>query len=461
MKLKKVTKVVNESVGPIDVGVADEVETKDVPQDEVVEVTEEKKCVNEAPTVAERGAEVLDEIEKSDAALDSEEYLKDIFDDVEEVNYRGDIEKALDDALEANLAQRYAKKPSFLNVLLVGDAGTGKTARVEAWAEENNIHLVKMLTSAMDQGDFSVMAPNFETLHANKLTTDEFDILDEPNTVLFLDEYNRADFMIRGTLLTLINNHEVPASGKDDNGNRISRKKFNNFLFTIAAINPAEDGTYNVQKLDAAELGRVGRVDVKMDNKSTRLFLYKHFGEITDNPEVPENIRNLNRWKRQISELLLADNSKFEFDNKQDIKNCNKKGVASLNPRSLTLALDSVVRPTIKDFEEKFKRYSNPDKWDYVLAILQRKKFDDLAKIDLDAYEEVDDKATQALKKPTQSELIKKIQPEERTINTTPVPEENPQVNTDVVDTPQEVQTPPRATGGLLGKINRAKNGNN
>jgi uncharacterized repeat protein (TIGR02543 family) len=299
------------------------------------------------------------------------------------------------------------QKPSFINLLLVGEAGCGKTERVEAWAKKNNINLVKMLTSTMDQGDWSVMAPNADHSKAVKLTTDNFDVLNEPNTVLFLDEYNRADFTIRGALLTLINNHEVPTNDVDKNGKKLFNKVYDNFLFTVVAINPSDSG-YNVQQLDPAELSRLGRVDVKMDPKATKYFLINHFKKLLSLAEDKEE-ENLYKWILTLVNVLLDEDNKFQFDNKQEIQAAARKGVAALNPRSLTFALDALNYPTFKDLEEKFKRHSNPTKWEYVRDILLKNKFNDLTKINLDDYEEIYDIATNVLRTPSSSETLNKI----------------------------------------------------
>lgn len=82
-------------------------------------------------------------------------------------------------------------------------------------------------------------------------TTEMADTLDKPNSVLFLDEYNRAKTEIRGAVLTLVQNHLV-YDPESDSG----YKFLPNFLFTVAAINPANTNYKGAKELDPAEKSR-------------------------------------------------------------------------------------------------------------------------------------------------------------------------------------------------------------
>ena len=166
----------------------------------------------------------------------------------------GVIEDALDLALDRNLDELdYMEddpnhRPRFQNVLLIGEAGAGKTARVKAWARKNNINLVTKLASVMDQTDLGgAPVPDANREHIIRLSTKEMDALERPRSVLFLDEYDRAIKAIRGTLLTLINDHEIT--------DKESTRFIPNFLFTVAAINPADEN-YDTDEIDTAENDR-------------------------------------------------------------------------------------------------------------------------------------------------------------------------------------------------------------
>lgn len=384
-----------------------------------------KKSLTEA-SLLDKSKEEQDthaeEVAKSAAALDSEEYVKDTLDKVATVEDKDEIGEILDKALVANenIRDEYDdgdEIDAFVNILLVGEAGVGKTSRVKQWAKRNNIHLVIMLTSTMDQGDFSVMAPNFETMHANKLTTTEFDKLNQPRTVLFLDEYNRADFQIRGALLTLINNHMVPGSQTEegeDVGNGM--KYFENFLFTVCAINPAESGNYNVQKLDAAELGRFARYDILAEPEALKNHLIKQLDKVINKPNIAKQKVDLAKWKKVLVDILLSD-PHFAFDNSDDIKRCNKLGVASLNPRSFDMALKATTIPTINEFLTQFEHIAGPHKVEMIKNILSKTHFADLDKINIDDFEEIADQANAAFDSNPGSQVISSATKDDKNIN--------------------------------------------
>jgi len=150
---------------------------------------------------------------------------------------QGEIEKILDNALlQSKRAHRHGTS-KWLNVLFIGLAGAGKTARIRAWAEKNGVNLLVKRAVDMDETDLGgAVAPDMQNLRARRLGSAELDALDEvPNSVLFLDELNRARDSVRGSLLTLIQDHTV-TDPTQPNGER----KLKNFLFTIAAANPGD-----------------------------------------------------------------------------------------------------------------------------------------------------------------------------------------------------------------------------
>ena len=140
---------------------------------------------------------------------------------------------------------------NFVNLLVVGIGGTGKTSIIEQWAHSRHLNLVTKAASIMDEAELNgIPVANNEDQSARMLRMNEFDALDEPDSVLFLDEFNRGRATVRGTLLKLIQGHTIP-----DPSIRGGIKFLPNLLFTIAAINPA-DPNYNTDQLDDAELSR-------------------------------------------------------------------------------------------------------------------------------------------------------------------------------------------------------------
>ena len=78
----------------------------------------------------------IDEWEKEIARLEDSD--EDESEQIAEIQKRID---ALNDALEANLEQIEFGGTEFVNVLLIGEAGTGKTSRVFAWAKKHKINI--------------------------------------------------------------------------------------------------------------------------------------------------------------------------------------------------------------------------------------------------------------------------------------------------------------------------------
>ena len=324
------------------------------------------------------------------------------------------IYSVLDDALRRNKnIKRIAKSnpardADYENVLLIGEAGSGKTARVEQWARERGVHLVKKLASSMTDGDVGgVVARDNETgKTAVRLSTTELDELgDVPNSVLFLDEFNRAYKSVRGDFLTIINNHTIP-DAREPGGIR----KLNNFLFTIAAINPATD-EYNTDPLDSAERSRFRRIYVQADPKSTLRFLEKTYSE---DARFWKKEQDLDEFKRAIGRLELArkllGSKLFTFDTAETAKNATDKDpdASPLSPRTLTAALNS-CDGTKSSFIDRFVSFANADKLPMIKTILS-----DYQDINLDDYDDIEDKANSALKfKPKKKKVAKKEEPEE------------------------------------------------
>lgn len=308
----------------------------------------------------------------------------------------GDIEKALDRALQANRDEIEDGGRDYQNVLFVGEAGSGKTARINAWAKKHNINLITILASTMDDTDLGgVISGNMEKGTAVKLASTQFDALgEEKDAVLFLDEWNRAPSTVRGTLLNLIQKHEVP-----DPRVKGGQRHLDNFLFTVAAINPA-DANYNTDRLDDAELGRVRRVYVKSDSRNFLDYVTNTWNKKIEKAKTEGNDRKLKKYQGQLNlATTLLKNPKFMFDSKDDIERSHENeetGAGNglvLNYRSFSNLLVS-CDGTKDDFIDLWSDYCNADKLVIVKTILAN-------------YKDVDDKANDALKGGTESSVFK------------------------------------------------------
>lgn len=324
----------------------------------------------------------------------TEDTLKQVADQLNaEVATKGDIEEALDRSLK--LAKRYVrqgKRSDFPNVLLIGEGGTGKSSRIRKWAHENNVNLLEKRIAGMEPTDLSgPMAPDFKgSKVADRLSSIEFDPLNRPNSVLFLDEYNRATSKVRTNLLELVNSHLLPDAREDEH-----QRFLPNFLFTIAAINPS-GSRYDTNELDDAEVTRFRTINVEFDPLILNDHLSKEFDEDAADPENDEEERLEYIRKKAITNKLLTS-KKFSFDTPEERDEGRERYGQFFRPldyRSFT-GLVKTSDGTKEDLLALWPQFANPAK--------KRMAEDILAD-----YVDVDDKANAALARGTKSEVFAK-----------------------------------------------------
>ena len=217
-----------------------------------------------------------------------------------------DLEGRLNHMLRKNIAQlKKGHKQQILNLLVVGPAGVGKSGIISDWAKQAGINLVTItgaqLTNDLVQGvpfrvenytdDYEGLKKQVEEhpddkeaaerlknckkeLHTKLITIDFFKKLDKPNSVLFIDELNRSNDNVRAAVLDLIQSHNIPDSNQDTNSYFSE-----NYLFTVAAINPADSTHRGAKPLDLAMLTRFSKFDWKPSVSVTRKYLEKGFKE--------------------------------------------------------------------------------------------------------------------------------------------------------------------------------------
>lgn len=324
------------------------------------------------------------------------------------------LEHLLDRVLEMNLARHESNeirrargdrpRSEYVNVLVVGRAGTGKTSRIQAWADRNNVNLLRKAASIMDEADLSgVPVANMETKTADRFDTSEFKGLDTQDSVLFLDELNRARSTLRGTLLTLIQDHLL-----QDVSNKENTRYLPNLLFTIAAVNPSDDGDYNTETLDAAERTRFiiyveegadkfvwfdyFKEDIEDQMENVKLIAKrggykrkdKDGNEVVDTRlRSPERMLTVLEGRLKIAETLVnSPNFKFDGDTEsQSASRVQNNNILSF--RTLSNSLNS-CDGTKDDFLVQFRMAANKNDYDTIKAILAN-------------YKDVEDKANQVL----------------------------------------------------------------
>lgn len=297
----------------------------------------------------------------------------------------GMMGRELDAALAAAREANDFGEIGGVNVLFVGRGGTGKTYTVKKWAQQRGINLVEKDAKTMDPSDLGgVVARRYDdegnpTNTVTKLSNTEFDELDKPNSVLFLDELNRARKDVAGALLTLINDHVI-----NDQTQPSGKRLLKGFLFTIAAINPNKSGN-EVNSLDNPMRSRFKTVEVESDpQESIEHFEYK-FGKQIEKLKAmgkPERIPVI-QGRLELAKKLLSD-PRFEFDGDDEEEIAQDEGIPVLNPRSFSRLLTS-TDGTKQSLLDNWDGFCNPAKHNVVEDILSD-------------YVDVDDKANDALR---------------------------------------------------------------
>ena len=347
------------------------------------EAGRKKKAVEDETTLGDKVEEIVDQAEETldePVVEEDPDLIFRVLDHALAVN-RENVEDAIE-------LEKMGEDPGYIqyqNVLLIGEAGTGKTARVEAWAKSRGINLVLKKAGVMDELDLGGGVVKGDNGKMMRLSTDEFDDLDEvANSVLFLDELNRSAGKVRGAFLTLIQNHTLTDGRK--------QRLLKEMAFTIAAINPSDAQLgYDVEPMDPAELSRFRNVTVVSDPKEFLSFVEKEWRKKLLVAKEPK--KRLKRLRQLELARKLLTNKNFKFDGPEDIARLSQASKPTLQNRSLMALLDS-SNGTKQDFLNMWPEYCNPFKWQDIKAMLA-----DYEDPNLDDFEEVDDKATQVLKK--------------------------------------------------------------
>ena len=256
--------------------------------------------------------------------------------DAEVIDENDDVKAELDRALATNKRlQRRGKTDGWSNICLTGEAGVGKTARVKQWAKERGVNLYIKRATDLDVTDMGgAPVPDENRKKVSRLTTSEWDQLDRPNSVLFLDELNRAASDVRGSLLTLVNNHTIP--DQDVPG---GERFLKNMLFTVVAINPA-DSRHNVDELDSAEYDRMKEVPVIANKKSLLKYLTTEFKRDIE-ASTDEEDKLVLAGQLKLVETLLSSPD-FYFDSvEQRMDNIDRGQHKSLSPRTFEAAINN------------------------------------------------------------------------------------------------------------------------
>lgn len=393
MKIKKLTEQLQEPVATESNAVADYRKLANLAEDfEITADNIDEWALNEAACKNSiQGYDLRKELLHEEKSID--QAARELEAEQARAESQNQVDKILDRSLK--IARRKAKNGDtgdFPNVLLISDAGFGKTDMVRQWAEKNGIHLVQKNLGTMGPEAFGgiIARDADDPRYATRLGTNEMiKELEKPNSVLFLDEYNRSKTEVRGAVLTLVQNHRVW-----DPTQPSGEKFLDNFLFTVAAINPPNAAYKGAKEMDPAEVSRFYSLNMQPDPVEHLKYLRGFYNKriATSKGDVDEQLE----YKRKlgIAEKVLSD-PRFTYDNGQDIENnMDNPSYRPLNYRSFKQALD-FSDGTKEDFLDVWNHYCNPKKKNTIDAILAD-------------YVDIDDKANDAIKDDSESDVFKK-----------------------------------------------------
>lgn len=294
----------------------------------------------------------------------------------------------LDDCLSNSMVGKHMGTHDGTDLLVDGLPGSGKTGIVRAWAKDRGVNLFYLNAKDDDLGaninGFPVAevrkGKNGEEVHVvTRAFSDALDALDRPNSVLFLDEFNRAAPKLRAVLLTLINEHAIVGKNEDEEDGGDGYKHFKNLLFTVACINPAVPTDPGAMDLNDAEMSRfVDTVDWDSTPDKAISYIAFYINKLIKQLDPKDgNYKFLyTRYKKifNLAMALLADH-RFEFNNREDLVDLfngnafnNLPGVTvrakMLNQRSLTDALMShgYSKDKFLAWVDKYSRFLDKDK---------------------------------------------------------------------------------------------------
>lgn len=297
-------------------------------EDEVLD----KASSDEIAADIEAGAEEADlHVDEDDADKEAEivKNLASIIRNPYGTGRLSQVEQVLQDSLDAsidNIEDGLVEKGAFQNVLIYGLAGFGKTAKVKAFCREHNLNLFECDAKSLDIATvggipYPKTDPKTGEITQSPIGSRYWDGLNKPNTVLYLDELNRTGPAVRGSLLTLINEHTLPMTIEDPKTGEVKNvKEYPNILFTVISINPADDIFQDNEDLDPAMVSRMAAViEQGPDIRDFLAHLTRTYTAIENNMYLMPERKVKYMGQFEIAKALLTDKS-FCFDDADDVR---------------------------------------------------------------------------------------------------------------------------------------------
>ncbi len=277
----------------------------------------------------------------------------------------------LDDCLANAMAAHAAGTSDGVDLLVTGLPGSGKTGITKQWAKDRGVNLFYLNAKNDDLGailnGFPVDtiekdADGNDVHRVTRSFSKSLDALDKENSVLFLDEFNRAAPKLRAVLLSLINEHVVDGDGPD------GFRHFNNLLFTVACINPSVPTDPGAMDLNDAEMSRfVDTMDWDSKVPDAIKYIRFHIKKLLDALKPEDENYNFFyiRYNKilNLAEALLGD-PLFEFDSRDDLLDLFNDKAKMLNQRAITDALMShgYNKDKFLNWVDKYSKFLDKDK---------------------------------------------------------------------------------------------------
>ena len=227
-------------------------------------------------------------------------------------------------------------------------------------------------------GKQAVAAMTQRRHRAARYSTSEFDVFsrfeDGKYCVLFLDEFNRANGSIRGSLLTLICNHTISDNEANDGIVEQGKRFLPALLFTVAAINPGEYDAFT-EPLTAPERARFKMIAMEARPEDVRKFFIDEFSKSQKKEERLKRFRRAAAYARKIALVdRLLSSPAFTFASPEDEEQSQEAnggtGTGFLNPRSLKMLFDALQTGTKAEFLEQYPKYCGTTQLQMVRDIL-------------------------------------------------------------------------------------------
>lgn len=332
-KVDKTEETSAEEIAIDDVNAATEDEIADAVQDAAEEASDNKETYSD-----EKAETIAQEIKTHAKGFDAAAWAP--------LDVPSELTDKLDDCLANAMAAHAAGTKDGVDLLISGLPGSGKTGITKKWATDRGVNLFYLNAKNDDLGailngfpvDSVETDENGQEVHrVIRSFSKSLDKLDQPKSVLFLDEFNRAPAKLRAVLLSLINEHVVDGDGPD------GFRHFDNLLFTVACINPSVPTDPGAMDLNDAEMSRfVDTLD--WDSNVSDASKYINFYVNDKIKKLDPEDENYNFFYTRFSKILALANAlfndyRFEFDSRDDLLDLFNDKAKMLNQRAITDAL--------------------------------------------------------------------------------------------------------------------------